>query len=112
MDDVKEVIKDAEEVINNDDYYDEDQKKVEDAKKELEDYLDEKGVDLDKGTNPVEKDSAEDAKITELVEKLRDAINNANKNKANRDKNKHQTSGFMGWLTRLLILVKHLLGMV
>ncbi len=111
MDDVKEVIKDAEEVINNDDYYDEDQKKVEDAKKELEDYLDEKGVDLDKGTNPVEKGSKEDEKITELVEKLRDVIDNAKKNKENRDNNKHQTKGFMAWITRLLILVKHLLGM-
>lgn len=112
MDDAKEAIKDANDVINNDDYYDEDQKKVEDAKKELEDYLEDKGVDLDKGTNPVEKGSKEDQKITELVEKLREAIDNANKNKANRDNNKHQTKGFMHWLTRLLILVRHLLGMV
>ena len=71
-----------------------------------------KGVDLDKGTNPVEKGSKEDQKITELVEKLREAIDNANKNKANRDNNKHQTRGFMHWLTRLLILIRHLLGMV
>ena len=112
MDDVKEVIKDAEEVINNDDYYDEDQKKVEEAKKELEDYLEDVGVDLDKDQNPVEKGSKEDEKITELVEKLRDAIDNAKKNKANRDNNKHQTGSFMHWLTRLLILVRHLLGMV
>lgn len=112
MDDAKEAIDKANDIIGNDDYYDEDQKKVEDAKKELEDYLDEVGVDLDKDQNPIEKGSAEDAKITELVEKLNNAINNANKNKANRDNNKHKTSGFMNWLTRLLILVKHLLGMV
>lgn len=112
MDDVKEAIDKAEDIIGNDDYYDEDQKKVEEAKEELEKYLDEKGVDLDNGQNPIKQGSEEDKKITELVEKLNEAINNANTNKANRDKNKKNTGGFMGWLTRLLILVKHLLGMV
>lgn len=112
MDDVKEAIDKAEDIIGNNDYYDEDRKKVEDAKKELEEYLDEKGVDLDNGQNPIKQGSEEDKKITELVEKLNEAINNANTNKANRDKNKKNTGGFMGWLTRLLILVKHLLGMV
>ncbi len=112
MDDVKEAIDKANDIIGNDDYYKEDQKKVEDAKKELEDYLDEVGVDLDNDQNPIEKGSKEDAKITELVEKLNDAINNANKNRDERENTKKNMSGFMGWLVRLLILVRHLLGMV
>lgn len=112
MDDVKEAIDKANDIIGNDDYYKEDQKKVEDAKKELEDYLDEVGVDLDKNQNPIEKGSPEDAKITELVEKLNDAINGANKNRDERENTKKNMDGFMGWLVRLLILVRHLLGMV
>lgn len=112
MDDVKEAIDKANDIIGNDDYYKDDQKKVEDAKKELEDYLDEVGVDLDNDQNPIEKGSKEDAKITELVEKLNDAINNANKNRDERENTKKNMGGFMGWLVRLLILVRHLLGMV
>ena len=112
MDDVIEAEKKADEIIGNDDYYKDDQKKVEDAKKELDDYLDEVGVDLDKDQNPIEKGSPEDAKITELVEKLNNAINNANKNRDERENTKKNMGGFMGWLVRLLILVRHLLGMV
>lgn len=112
MDDVIEAEKKADEIIGNDDYYKDDQKKVEDAKKELDDYLDEVGVDLDNDQNPIEKGSPEDAKITELVEKLNNAINNANKNRDERENTKKNMGGFMGWLVRLLILVRHLLGMV
>ncbi len=112
MDDVIEAEKNADEIIGNNDYYKDDQKKVEDAKKELDDYLDEVGVDLDNDQNPIEKGSPEDAKITELVEKLNNAINNANKNRDERENTKKNMGGFMGWLVRLLILVRHLLGMV
>ena len=116
MDDVIEAEKKADDIIGNKDYYEEDRKAVEDAKKELDEYLDEKGVEIDENgnvtNNPVAKDSEEDAKITELVQKLNDAINTANKNKEERDKAFNKTSGFLGWLTRLLILVRHLLNMV
>ena len=116
MDDVIEAEKKADDIIGNKDYYEEDRKAVEDAKKELDEYLDETGVVIDENgnvtNNPVAKDSEEDAKITELVQKLNDAINTANKNKEERDKAFNKTSGFLGWLTRLLILVRHLLNMV
>ena len=116
MDDVIEAEKKADDIIGNKDYYEEDRNKVEEAKKELDDYLDEKDVEIDENgnviNNPITKGSEEDKRITELVEKLNDAINAANKNKAERDKMHKNTSGFLGWLTRLLILVRHLLSMV
>ncbi len=116
MDDVIEAEKKADDIIGNKDYYEEDRNAVEDAKKELDEYLDEKGVEIDENgnvtNNPIAKDSEEDEKITELVQKLNDAINTANKNKEERDKAFNKTSGFLGWLTRLLILVRHLLNMV
>ncbi len=116
MDDVIEAEKKADDIIGNKDYYEEDRNAVEDAKKELDEYLDEKGVEIDENgnviNNPIAKDSEEDEKITELVQKLNDAINTANKNKEERDKAFNKTGGFLGWLTRLLILVRHLLNMV
>ena len=96
--------------------YKEDQKNVEDAKNELDKYLEEKNVVIDENgnviNNPIAKDSEEDEKITELVQKLNDAINTAEKNRVERENSKKNIGGFLGWLVRLLILVRHLLGMV